>query len=85
MNTIKWADKAVKQLQKIRDVQERQRIYQESRCLLHFPDCANVKKLTNHRHAYRLRIGRWRLFFDFDGEVRIISIEEVKKRDERTY
>jgi hypothetical protein len=25
------------------------------------------------------------VFFEFDGDVRIIDIEEVKKRDERTY
>jgi hypothetical protein len=26
-----------------------------------------------------------RLFLDFDGTLRIVSIEEVRKRDERTY
>ena len=36
-------------------------------------------------HGYRLRVGNYRVFFDFDGAVRIVSIEEVKKRDERTY
>jgi mRNA-degrading endonuclease RelE of RelBE toxin-antitoxin system len=45
----------------------------------------NVKALTNHEYGYRLRVGNYRVFFDFDGAVRIISIEEVRKRDERTY
>jgi mRNA-degrading endonuclease RelE of RelBE toxin-antitoxin system len=45
----------------------------------------NVKALTNHEYGYRLRVGNYRVFFDFDGAVRIVSIEEVRKRDERTY
>ena len=45
----------------------------------------NVKSLTSHEYGYRLRVGNYRVFFDFDGAVRIVSIEEVKKRDERTY
>ena len=45
----------------------------------------NIKALSNHAHGYRLRVGSYRVFFDFDGAVRIVSIEEVKKRDERTY
>jgi mRNA interferase RelE/StbE len=35
--------------------------------------------------AYRLRVGDYRVFFEFDGGVKLVSIEEVKKRDERTY
>ncbi len=49
------------------------------------PDCQGVKALTNHRYGYRLRIGHYRVLFDYDGEVRIVEIQEVKKRDERTY
>jgi mRNA interferase RelE/StbE len=49
------------------------------------PDCQGVKALTNHRYGYRLRVGRYRVLFDYDGEVRIVEIQEVKKRDERTY
>jgi len=32
-----------------------------------------------------LRVGDYRVFFEFDGSVHIIDIEEVRKRDERTY
>jgi len=35
--------------------------------------------------GYRLRVGDYRVFFEFDGSVHVIDIEEVKKRDERTY
>jgi mRNA interferase RelE/StbE len=41
--------------------------------------------LTGHKYAYRLRVGNYRVFFDFDGTVRIVRIEEVRRRDERTY
>ncbi|WP_459947813.1 type II toxin-antitoxin system RelE family toxin, partial [Desulfocastanea catecholica] len=49
------------------------------------PDCQGVKALTNHRYGYRLRVGHYRVLFDYDGEVGIVEIQEVKKRDERTY
>ena len=46
----------------------------------------NVKALTDHAYGYRLRVGNYRVFFDFVGsDVCIVSIEEVRKRDERTY
>ena len=46
----------------------------------------NVKALTNHEFGYRLRVGNYRVFFDFEGNAAcIVSIEEVRKRDERTY
>jgi mRNA-degrading endonuclease RelE of RelBE toxin-antitoxin system len=32
-----------------------------------------------------MRAGRFRVLFDFDGTLRVVSIEEVKKRDEHTY
>jgi mRNA-degrading endonuclease RelE of RelBE toxin-antitoxin system len=35
---------------------------------------------------FRLRVGRFRVFFDLEqSEVKIYLIQEVKKRDERTY
>ena len=37
------------------------------------------------RYPYRLRVGNWRVFFTFDGEIRIVTIQEVKPRNERIY
>lgn len=85
MNTIDWKPKALKQLEKIKDRAARQRIYTESQALIDFPQCQGVKKLINHTYDYRLRVGQYRVFFEFDGGVHIVSIEEVKKRDESTY
>ena len=50
-----------------------------------FPDLSNVKSLVN-RPEYRLRVGRYRVIFTVsEGGAVIEYIEEVKKRDERTY
>ncbi len=85
MNQIEWLPKAVKQLRKITDKTLREHIYDSTQILKDFPDCANIKKLTKHAYSYRLRIGGYRIFFEFDGVIKVVSIEEVKKRDERTY
>lgn len=85
MNTIQWTAKAIKQAGKIKDAAMRARIFEEAQALAHFPDCANVKKLTNAPYPYRLRIGDYRLFFTFDGFIKVVFIEEVKRRNERTY
>jgi mRNA-degrading endonuclease RelE of RelBE toxin-antitoxin system len=45
----------------------------------------NVKRLANHRYGYRLRVGTYRVFFEFDGAVRMVTIEEAKKRNEQTH
>lgn len=85
MNDIDWKPKALKQIEKIKAVAVRKRIFTEVQSLAYFPDCQGVKKLTNHAYSYRLRVGDYRVFFEFDGSVHVIDIEEVKKRDERTY
>ncbi len=38
----------------------------------------NVKALTGHAHAYRLRAGSYRVFFESDGAVRIVSIKDLQ-------
>jgi mRNA-degrading endonuclease RelE of RelBE toxin-antitoxin system len=44
-----------------------------------------VKALAGHEFSYRMRVGNWRILFDVQDRVRIILIQEVKKRDERTH
>jgi mRNA-degrading endonuclease RelE of RelBE toxin-antitoxin system len=55
--------------------------------LVNFPDCdeLNIKSLKNHKYDYRMRIGRYRVIFDDKKTVKVIAIQEVKKRDDRTY
>ena len=82
MNKIIYQIKALKQLRKI---QHTNLIRNKIDELVSMPNCVNVKALTNHQYQYRLRVGNYRVFFNFDGAIHIVSIEEVKKRDERTY
>lgn len=84
MNTIKWTRKAYKQMAKIAS-KDQQAIYVKTRELKVFPNTNNVKQLKNHQYPYRLRVGNYRVFFEYDGQVKIVQIQEVKKRDERTY
>lgn len=85
MNAIEWQPRAARQLRKIRSETVRERIFREVQVLGDFPHCGNVKHLTNHPYSYRLRVGDYRVFFEFDGAVKVVFIEEVKKRDEHTY
>ena len=85
MNSINWQPKALRQLRKV-DAHAGKQI--RAAVSTELPDLSmarNVKALTDHEYGYRLRVGNYRVFFDFDGAVRIVSIEEVRKRNERTY
>ena len=85
MNSINWQPKALKQLRKI-DAQAGKQIRTAVTVeLADLSKARNVKSLTNHEYGYRLRVGSYRVFFEFDGAVHIVNIEEVRKRDERTY
>ena len=84
MYEVLWEKKAFKQLLAIRH-DHRKTITEAAAGLQTWPSCSGVKRLAGHQYAYRLRVGRYRVFFDVDSAVRIIRIEEVKKRDEHTY
>jgi mRNA-degrading endonuclease RelE of RelBE toxin-antitoxin system len=84
MNTINWTPKATKQAAKL-DRPIRVAIIDAVGELDAMPNCPNVKALKNHEYGYRLRVGNYRVLFDWDGSIRIVEIQEVRKRDERTY
>ena len=85
MKSINWQPKALRQLRKVEAHAGKQIRAAVSTELLDLSKARNVKALTNHEYGFRLRVGNYRVFFDYDGVVRIVSIEEVRKRDERTY
>lgn len=84
MNKINWTKKAVKQLSKI-NKPDQIKIYDATQTLAYMPNVQNIKSLTSHAYGYRLRVGNYRVLFDWDGSVKVVNIEEVKKRDEHTY
>lgn len=81
---IQWEKKALRQLKKFIP-QDQETIVKTVRGLTSWPDCRNVKALIDHPYPYRLRVGRYRIFFVVDGNLHSIKIEEVKKRHESTY
>lgn len=83
MYSIEWTRKALKQLKRLQQ-QHRKQIVVSVRALEHWPDCPNVKALVN-KPGYRLRVGSYRVLFEVEDELRVIEIEGVKKRDDRTY
>lgn len=85
MNRIEWTPKAARQLRKLpqpAQVDIRDAVLAK---LAYFPDCTGVKALVNHAYGYRLRVGNYRVLFDFAGSIKLVRIEEVGKRDEHTY
>ncbi len=86
MKTIQWSNKARKQMKKVpKNFQEA--IFQSVDHLANFPNCTDldIKPLKSHKYDYRMRVGRYRVLFDDEERVQIIAIQEVKKRDNRTY
>ncbi len=84
MYDIAWSKRALKSLRRIAHT-DVEKIYLAIQSLRNWPESRNVVSLTDYKYGYRLRMGRYRIFFDVDETVRIILIEEIKKRDERTY
>lgn len=85
VNAINWQPKALRQLRKIDAHAGKQIRVAVTAELSDLSKARNVKALVSHDYGYRLRVGNHRVFFEYDGAVRIVSIEEVRKRDERTY
>lgn len=84
MNSIEWQRKAVKQLRSLPQ-QQQVKIRDAVSGLEDFTKNPNVKRLKNHQHDYRLRVGSYRVIFNHAKQVQIVLIEEVRKRDESTY
>ena len=85
MATVTWTMRAARQFKKLAKP-DQQAVNVAVKGLAMWPDCHNVKALTN-RSDYRLRVGRYRVIFTVDTNKApvIVQIEEVKKRDEHTY
>jgi len=86
MNEIFWHNRARRQMKKIPG-HYRDAIHDNVDQLAYFPKCQqlDISELKCHRYDYRLRVGRYRVLFNYASTVKIIEIQEVKKRDEHTY
>lgn len=70
-------DKAIKDLSKI-DKKEASKILDKIEGLQHFPQVANIKRLTNFVPPYRLRVGNYRILFELEEEG--ITVYRVRHR-----
>jgi mRNA interferase RelE/StbE len=85
MNGIEWKNKARKQLKKIPKIYQLAIVNAVDDLRNEQEQWQNVKPLKNHAHDYRMRVGRYRVLFNHEATIRIVIIEEVKKRDGQTY
>ena len=81
---VTWTSKAARQLRKLPH-EFQLRIFEAAGTLEHMPNCPQVLALKNHAYGYRLRVGNFRILFDWSAVIKIVEIQEVKKRDEGTY
>ena len=77
--------KSLKQMKRIPRLDQARILSQVDSLEIGIAGKINIIKLANHRYAYRMRVGSYRVLFNILETVEIISIEEVRKRDERTY
>jgi len=84
MNEVQWSTRALRQVRKLPDL-DRQQIIEAAADLENMPNCQQVKALKKHHYGYRRRVGHYRILFDWNSTVHIVSIEEVRKRNEHTY
>ena len=85
MNEILWRARAARQLRKLPPAAQRDIRDAVRDKLAQFPNCSGVKRLTDHEFPYRLRVGDYRVFFEFEGGIRVVHIEDIRRRNERTY
>jgi mRNA-degrading endonuclease RelE of RelBE toxin-antitoxin system len=86
MNSVLWTRTAGKQLEKIPLNHKKQILAGVDLLVSTWPNSTNVKDLKD-MPGYRLRVGIYRIFFvtDENGELCVLKITQVRKRDDRTY
>lgn len=87
MPKIEWSKTAKKQLSRI-DSRYREMVFDKVSELENFPDVQmDLKKLQgSNEKDYRVRVGVYRVLFKvIDGNPVIIRIEEVTRRQSKTY
>ena len=46
---------------------------------------ADVRKICNEKKVFRLRVGKFRVIFNFFDNEKIIKIKHIRRRNEKTY
>lgn len=84
-NRILIAKKALKELREIPE-KDRELIKDRISKLAFFPIVhLDVKKLKGFEKTYRLRVGEYRVIFEFEKDEKVIKILKIGKRSEVYY
>jgi mRNA-degrading endonuclease RelE of RelBE toxin-antitoxin system len=83
MNQIRYKAKAVRQIKKIKDNAVKAEIVRTINQLGSYPETPVKVSRYKTTNLLKFRVKSWRVFFT--AELEIIEIQEVKKRNERTY
>jgi mRNA-degrading endonuclease RelE of RelBE toxin-antitoxin system len=82
---IEWTAKAIKQVEKFRNNQLKQRLFTTVETFANGGH-VDIIALTSHQYTHRIRVGDYRILLTIaDNEIEISYIQEVKKRDDNTY
>lgn len=82
--TVELTSKASRQLVKI-DSETQQRILEHLTTLASDPSGLDVKKLKARDNLWRLRVGRYRVFFQREKPRLVILVVEIVRRSDTTY
>ncbi|MBW2655649.1 MAG: type II toxin-antitoxin system RelE/ParE family toxin [Deltaproteobacteria bacterium] len=83
MKQVKYKTKAIRQIKKIKDMVIKKEITEKINQLKNYPDTSLKVSRYKTTDLLKFRVKKWRVFFT--AELEIIKIQEVKKRNERTY
>ncbi len=86
MVKVIWSKAAIKQLTRI-DTRYQKTIKQKVSSLTDFPLVGlDIRKLSEFDNRHRLRVGDYRVLFELlDGEPNILEIQEIRRRQIKTY
>ena len=83
MKLVRYKTKAVRQIKKIKEMPIKKEITSKIRQLSGYPNVDFKISKYKTTDLLKFRVKNWRVFFT--AELEIIEIQEVKKRNERTY
>ena len=49
------------------------------------PTAGDVLPLKGERSGYRRRVGHWRIFFDLEHHILVVSVIDIERRTTTTY
>ena len=83
MKQIRYRTKAIRQIKKIKDSCLKKEIMRQIDQLKTYPDTPFKVSRYKTTDLLKFRVKSWKIFFTVS--LKIIEIQEVKKRNERTY